>query len=174
VIDGLGIFPGWISELEHDRVLAALGHDLFVARQMHEDTGSGSRAVVRYGPGVLASGYASGLVIRQIPEVLSELADRLVPHEMSEMADAITVGSYLPGERLGLHHDVPASGEVIACLSMGAPARMIFQLDTTTTVFELAPRTLVVMQGDARHLWMHGILPVAAPRIGIVLRRATV
>jgi alkylated DNA repair dioxygenase AlkB len=82
------------------------------------------------------------------------------------------VNEYLPeGVGISPHVDAPVFGPIIACLSLGAAADMVFApvgADRNTRfALRCEPRSLYVMSGAARSEWRHAMPPLsAAPIVG--------
>lgn len=79
---------------------------------------------------------------------------------MKEMADQLIVNEYLPGQGIANHVDcVPCFTDTIASLSLGSSCVMNFtnkQTEQSIPIW-LEPRSLVVLQDEARYAWTHGI-----------------
>jgi alkylated DNA repair dioxygenase AlkB len=79
---------------------------------------------------------------------------------------------------IGWHTDNRAFGPTVLSLSLGAPARLQLRLaaDTAAHVpvleYELAPRSLFVLAGEARATWQHRIPAVGAERYSFTVRAA--
>lgn len=173
MVPGLAILNDWVTSVEEDALLARLG-------------GAGARVsdtqrnrIDRFGPGVRASGYTQGvvttecLVVDVIPHELAVLGDRLAG--IMPTPDAVTVNWFLPGQGVDRHVDRPEAGAVIAVLGLQGAAQMEmgrWRPRRETHVYAVPRRTLVVMSGPARWEWEHAILPVPAPRVSVVFRRA--
>ncbi|MEE2565220.1 alpha-ketoglutarate-dependent dioxygenase AlkB [Hyphobacterium marinum] len=74
--------------------------------------------------------------------------------------DQVIVNEYLPGQGISAHIDCkPCFGPVIASLSLGGRAQMVFRHRGTGEVANhiLEPRSLLVLSGAARHDWTHAI-----------------
>tara|TARA_R110002072_G_scaffold34485_6_gene103114 strand:+ start:561 stop:1127 length:567 start_codon:yes stop_codon:yes gene_type:complete len=74
--------------------------------------------------------------------------------------DQVIVNEYLPGQGISAHVDCePCFGPVIASLSLGGSAEMIFRHRGTGEVANqiLEPRSLLVLSGAARNDWTHAI-----------------
>lgn len=74
--------------------------------------------------------------------------------------DQVIVNEYQPSQGIALHVDcVPCFGDTIASLSLGSGCVMDFLHDATKTKRSLflPPRSLLILQGDARYNWQHGI-----------------
>ncbi len=98
-----------------------------------------------------------------LPQWAEELARRL--HRdgyVAQVPDQLIINEYEPGQGISSHIDcVPCFGDTILSISLGSPCVMTFtqtQQDAQVAVL-LEPRGLVVMQGEARHVWKHGIPP---------------
>ena len=100
--------------------------------------------------------------IGELPKWLKVLSQKL--HEdrhMPEVADQVIVNEYLPGQGISSHVDCePCFKDTIVSLSLGSSCVMNFtNKDHTSKKFSawLAPRSLVVLSGEARYKWLHGI-----------------
>lgn len=96
-----------------------------------------------------------------LPSWAEGLADKLV-HDghMPERPDQMIVNEYLPGQGIGAHVDIETCfGPVVTSLSLGSGCLMeLTQVDGPgKEPLELKPRSLLVLAGDARYRWKHGI-----------------
>jgi alkylated DNA repair dioxygenase AlkB len=120
----------------------------------------------------------SGRALREstpIPSFLSGLRNRAadfarVPLDSLEQA---MVTEYAPGAGIGWHRDKPIFEDVVA-FSFVSPCRLRFRLKDgdrwkreTVTV---APRSVYLLRGAARHAWYHSIPPVPALRYSVTFR----
>lgn len=80
---------------------------------------------------------------------------------------------YDEGAGIGWHRDKPHFDQVFG-LSLASTCKFRFRRKVaaawTRLSFEIAPRSLYRMSGEARHLWEHSIPPVAARRYSITFR----
>jgi DNA oxidative demethylase len=81
---------------------------------------------------------------------------------------------YAAGAGIGWHRDRPQFGKVV-CVSLVAPCRMRFRRERESggwerTAMELAPRSLYVLDGEARSVWQHSIPPLSALRYSVTFR----
>ncbi|OAN57415.1 2OG-Fe(II) oxygenase [Sphingomonas sp. TDK1] len=81
---------------------------------------------------------------------------------------------YPPGAGIGWHRDRPVFEEVVG-ISLGAAATLRLRRRTGPRAFEraalpLAPRSIYLLSGDARHGWEHSIAPMTEPRWSITFR----
>ena len=92
-----------------------------------------------------------------VREATSEEAKRLLnPHQPFEQA---IVNEYEPKQGIAPHIDRDCFGPVIATVSLGSAVNMDFCRDSTGDEYtqRLEPRSLVLLYGDARSKWQHGI-----------------
>jgi alkylated DNA repair dioxygenase AlkB len=98
-----------------------------------------------------------------LPEWAGALALRL--HEdgyIAEVPDQLIVNEYQPGQGISPHVDcVPCFGDTILSISLGSPCVMDFtSLNGNRHVpILLESGSLVVMKGESRYQWKHGIAP---------------
>jgi DNA oxidative demethylase len=80
---------------------------------------------------------------------------------------------YDVGAGIGWHKDRPVFEDVVG-VSLGAPAPMRFRKRLGTgfdrKTIPLAPRSIYVLAGEARHDWEHSIAALSAPRWSITFR----
>lgn len=153
--EGLSLPEDWIPETEAHALLAAVDalpwrHELRRRVQHHgyryDYRARRATAADRLGP---------------LPGVLAALADRLRGEgHFAAPPDQVIVNEYLPGQGISAHVDCrPCFGDVIASLSLGSPCTMRLQeVDGAGRVdLNLPSRSLLILQGPARHLWSHAI-----------------
>ena len=100
--------------------------------------------------------------IGELPEWLKRFSDKLYKDgQMPGAADQVIVNEYQPGQGISSHIDCePCFEGTIVSLSLGSGCIMDFtnKSDKTKKIpVWLAPRSLVVLSGEARHEWLHGI-----------------
>lgn len=96
-----------------------------------------------------------------LPDWLGGLLDRVSAEGgLAQRPDQVIVNEYEPGQGIAPHIDcVPCFAEDIASVSLGSGCAMTFRQarsDCSTELY-LAPRSLLVLRGDARYKWRHGI-----------------
>lgn len=92
-----------------------------------------------------------------VREAASEEAKQLLdPHQPFEQA---IINEYLPGQGIAPHIDRDCFGPVVATVSLGSAVNMDLYRDSTEEdyVQRLEPRSLLLLCGDARSKWRHGI-----------------
>ena len=96
-----------------------------------------------------------------LPSFLQVLAERLThAGHFGSVPDQVIVNEYMPGQGISAHVDCrPCFGDVIASLSLLSSCLMRLknrninqQVDLT-----LEPGGLLVLSGEARHVWTHAI-----------------
>ena len=155
-IDGLQYIEDYITEAQHDWVLARIDE--------HPWLDDLKRQVQHYGfkYNYKARKVDMDMHIGELPEWLNRLSEKLYEDGyMPEVADQVIVNEYLPGQGIASHIDCePCFKDTIASLSLGSGCVMNFtnKFDKTKKIpVWLEPRSLVVLSGEARHEWLHGI-----------------
>ena len=155
-IPGLQYIEDYINEYQHDWLLKKIGE-----QQWLDDL---KRHVQHYG---FKYDYRARKVnydmhIGELPEWLKRLSHNLQKDGyMQEKADQVIVNEYKPGQGISSHIDCePCFKDTIVSLSLGSGCVMNFtnKFDKTKKIpVWLAPRSIVVLSGEARHDWLHGI-----------------
>lgn len=96
-----------------------------------------------------------------LPSWLAELADHVGQKGRFGVApDQVIVNEYLPGQGISAHVDCePCFGPVIASLSLGGSAEMIFAKRSggERKSIILEPQSLLILSDEARYDWTHEI-----------------
>jgi len=120
-------------------------------------------------------GRAGDYAPQPLPEWLKPFAERLRGDGwFPAPPDRALVNEYYPGQGIGAHKDRDADHiRTVAIISLGSPIMMDFtRLGHATRSHYLRPRSLVIMQGEARDKWLHGITGRKSDRVGgLVLPR---
>lgn len=154
-VPGLIYIPDYISSQEEQELLAILDEQVW--------SNEISRRVQQYGyrydyraRSIMLEDY-----LGKLPEWTTGLSERLVAEKkFSQTPDQLIVNEYLPGQGIGPHIDCTICfGPVVASLSLISSALMVFVHATTKTKLELLlePRSLLLLTGEARYDWKHGI-----------------
>ncbi|XP_072332860.1 tRNA (carboxymethyluridine(34)-5-O)-methyltransferase ALKBH8 isoform X1 [Scyliorhinus torazame] len=103
---------------------------------------------------------------KPLPGGLPEICDEVLEHSMEKgyvrfKPDQLTINQYEPGQGIPPHIDTHSPFEDgIICLSLGAETVMDFKHPSGHSVAVMLPRrSLLVMTGESRYLWSHGITP---------------
>lgn len=163
-IRGLRLLPGFITEEEERRLLAAIDDQAWSTQL--------KRRVQHYGyrydykaRAVFEDSYLGAL-----PDWMGFLLDRLNEIDaFTDPPDQAIINEYQPGQGIAPHIDcVPCFTDTIASLSLGSCCQMTFsniasgeKVGTT-----LSPRSMLILQGEARYQWRHAIPPRKSDVIG--------
>jgi alkylated DNA repair dioxygenase AlkB len=155
LIDGLRYLPGYLSEEDAARLIAAVDSEPWLTELR--------RRVQHYGwrYDYKRRVVDPSLYLGALPEWAQELAERVHRDRLSEaVPDQLIVNEYDPGQGIASHVDcVPCFGPTVLSLSLGSSCRMDFTQPETGAKESLLlePGSLLVLQRDARYQWQHGI-----------------
>jgi DNA oxidative demethylase len=171
--DGFVYEPELLSVDEERALLAVLEELRFDEIRMHGVVAK--RTARHYG---LDYDYAKRKPVEDaepIPDWLEApraRAAQLAGVEPHELVEAL-VQRYPPDAQIGWHRDAPRF-EIVAGISLGAPARLRFRRGPAgareTAEVELAPRSGYVLAGEARWQWEHHVPPAGALRYSLTFR----
>lgn len=120
-------------------------------------------------------GLASDLYLGPIPHWLQPCCQRLHREGYFSLTpDQVIVNEYLPGQGIASHTDcIPCFGDTIASISLGSGCQMDFVDGEARTSHYLEPQSLLVLSGEARYQWKHGIAARKSDKVnGIAISRA--
>ncbi len=156
MISGLKYIPDYITEFQHSWLLDEI--------DKHEWLNDLKRSVQHYGfkYDYKARKVNRDMRIGELPEWLKRLSQKLhTDGHMPKVADQVIINEYEPGQGISGHIDCePCFRDTIASLSLGSGCVMDFtnKHDKKQKIPAwLAPRSLVVLSGEARYEWLHGI-----------------
>jgi alkylated DNA repair dioxygenase AlkB len=158
-VSGLSLLPDFITEAEERELLSVIDQQPWFADLQ--------RRVQHYGYryDYTARQVTADLYLGALPDWLQPLATRLHREEFfatppDQVPDQVIVNEYQPGQGIAPHVDcIPCFGDTIASLSLGSGCLMDFthsKIAHKTSLF-LQSRSLLLLQGDARYHWQHGI-----------------
>jgi alkylated DNA repair dioxygenase AlkB len=162
-----------VSTAEETELAAQLGELPFAPFDFHGHFGN--RRVVSFGS---RYDYGSAKVeaAPPIPDFLLPLRERVaaladLPPEAFVQA---LINEYRPGAGIGWHRDRPQYGKVVG-VSLLSPCELRFRRKAgagwARAKAPLAPRSAYLLDGPARSVWQHSIVPqVGAPRYSITFR----
>ena len=155
-ICGLQYIENYLTEFRHEWLLAEI--------DKHEWLTDLKRKVQHYGfkYDYKARKVNHDMHIGELPEWLKKLSQKLQKDgHIPEVADQVIVNEYLPGQGISGHIDCePCFEKTIVSLSLGSSCVMDFtnKDDKTKKIpVWLAPKSLIVLGGEARYKWLHGI-----------------
>lgn len=154
-VSGLEYIPNFVSADVEQKIVEALNKEPWI--------GDLERRVQHYG---YRYNYKSRRIdetmrVGPLPSWLANLGNKMVKWSIFEMTpDQAIVNEYDPGQGITSHVDCePCFGGTVASLSLGSGCYMDFtNLMTSEKVSVwLERRSLVVLKGDSRYHWQHGI-----------------
>jgi alkylated DNA repair dioxygenase AlkB len=94
-----------------------------------------------------------------LPPWLAGIAERALSEGLcAERPDQAIINEYLSGQGIAAHVDCkPSFAETVMSLSLISPVMMDFKNGQQTTGVWIEPRSLLVMQDEARYTWSHAI-----------------
>lgn len=157
LIPGLTYIPNYLLPEEQDQLLAIIDQQPWLTTL--------KRRVQHYG---YRYDYTrrvidSSLFLGPLPVWAAHLAQRLhqngfAPH----IPDQLIVNEYEPGQGIASHIDcTPCFGDTILSISLGSACIMLFTHTRSKVQLPLLmePRSLLILTGEARYAWKHGIPP---------------
>lgn len=153
-ISGLIYLSDYISTQHHDWLIETID-------QATWDT-TLKRRVQHYGYryDYKARKVSKDMYLGKLPSWLQRIAEQLHDDGLIEqIPDQVIINEYYPGQGIASHIDCePCFGHRIFSLSLGSSAIMTFKQKGQETVeLLMEPRSLVMMYGEARYNWKHGI-----------------
>ena len=154
-IPGIQYIEDYINQNQHDWLLTEI--------DKHQWLDDLKRRVQHYGfkYNYKARKVDMDMRIGELPEWLKRLSQMLHTDEyMPEVADQVIINEYKPGQGISSHIDCePCFKNTIVSLSLGSGCIMDFTNKSNKKKIPvwLAPRSLVVLSGEARYKWLHGI-----------------
>lgn len=148
-IEGLRYLVDFVSAEEERALLAAIDREPWSQEY--------KRRRQHYG---VAYEDAPHLRVRPMPIWVVALARRV--HGcglLSQVPNGCLVNEYLPGQGIAPHHDRPGSGSAVVSISLGSTCVMDLIDGDERHPLALARRSLVLLSGEARRRFMHGIAP---------------
>jgi len=161
-----------ISEAEEATLVASLSKLDLKPFEFHGHIGN--RHVISFG---LRYDYVRRMVehTQAFPEFIEELrrkAAAFAKRSVDEIQQG-GVNKYPPGAGIGWHKDKPQFGVVVG-VSLLAPAIMRLRrsmgLGWTRKSQTLKPRSIYILEGEARTQWEHSIPPVGSLRYSLTFR----
>jgi alkylated DNA repair dioxygenase AlkB len=161
-----------ISEAEGAFLVTSLGTLELRPFEFHGHVGN--RRVTSFG---LRYDYARRAVEAAdgFPSFLAELRNKVAAFAGREVHEFQQggVNEYPPGAGIGWHKDKPQFGAIVG-VSLLTPAIMRLRLPTGTSWIrksqELKPRSIYILDGEARMRWEHSIPPVNSLRYSLTFR----
>jgi len=154
-IAGLLYFRNYIEQSQADVLISKIDNALWLT--------DFKRRVQHYGYryDYKARSTAGNAKLGVLPEWLSEICTSLYKDKFfAHTPDQIIINEYQPGQGIASHIDcIPCFEATIASLSLNSTCVMDFihRMTHEKVSLLLEPRSLLVLSGDARYEWQHGI-----------------
>lgn len=154
-VSGLKYVPEFITKEEHEQLWQAINSETWLTDL--------KRRVQHYGwkYDYKARSIDYSMYLGELPIWAQHFGVRLFKAgHLSKIPDQLIINEYQPGQGIANHVDCePCFGETIISVSLGSNCVMDFINLKTKEKLEvmLEPRSLVVISGEARHKWTHGI-----------------
>jgi alkylated DNA repair dioxygenase AlkB len=158
-VKGLKIFFDFISKDEEKELLANIENSTWLSDL--------KRRVQHYGYkyDYRARKIDQSYFIGEIPTWMRFLCDRLEQNKIIDFVpDQAIINEYIDDQGIAAHIDCePCFGDTIISISLAGHCVMNFQREQTCTEQDklpllVLPRTLIVMTGESRYKWYHGIV----------------
>lgn len=155
MISGLTYIPDFISELEQYDLLSTIDSCTWLTDLKRRTQHYG------YKYDYTKKSIDTSMSLGPLPDWLEPLTSKLFNQGIfTQPVEQVIVNEYLPGQGISKHTDcIPCFGDTIASLSLGSTCAMDlehYQSGKKGTIM-LAPRSLLVLSGEARYDWMHAI-----------------
>jgi alkylated DNA repair dioxygenase AlkB len=155
-IPGLRYQANYLSEQEQEALLKKIDVQIWLAEL--------KRRVQHYGYkyDYRKRAIDSSMALGNLPDWLTELAAKV--HQaafLPVLADQVIVNEYYPGQGIGAHVDCePCFGDVVVSISLGSACVMDLRhlKDKRHVPILLEPGSLLMLSGEARYGWTHGIV----------------
>lgn len=162
-IPGLKYIPDFLSQKEHSDLWLATNKEVWITDI--------KRRVQHYGwkYDYKLRSIDYSMYLGEFPDWVKSVALRLVQKRyMSKMPDQLIINEYLPGQGIANHVDCePCFEDTIVSISLGTNCIMdLINLKTKEKIeILLEPKSLVIISGEARYNWTHGIAARRADNI---------
>jgi alkylated DNA repair dioxygenase AlkB len=150
---GLSYIDDYLSEVEAAELLSCIDAHPWMTDLRRRVQHYGYRYDYR------ARAVDRGMYLGPLPEWADALASRMHSEMVFDRApDQLIVNEYEPGQGIASHVDcVPCFGPVVASLTLASGCQMDLSRGETTLSLMLRPRSLLILAGESRALWAHGI-----------------
>lgn len=157
VISGLDYIPNWISEQEHNNLLAAIDTMPWETTLKRRVQQYGFLYDYRKAKNMTMSHKDNYL--GELPLFLDLIAQRLFDEKIFlEKPDEVLVNEYLPGQGIAQHIDcLPCFSDTVVAISLGSQCIMDLKKDNEIVYKFLDKMSLLIIKGEARYEWSHGI-----------------
>lgn len=155
MISGLSYISNYISAREEAEFIAQIDAQVWMTPL--------KRRVQHYGYiyDYKKRSVTKDMFLGHLPEWLEKFAKQVYEDGyIAEVPDQVIINEYFPGQGIAAHVDCePCFGDTILSLSLGSACVMDFSelKSKRQQHLLLEPGSLLIMQGEARYQWQHGI-----------------
>lgn len=154
-IPGLQYVSDYLSAEQHDHLVQIIDQQPWLTDLKRRVQQYGYRYDYR------ARQAIADMSLGPFPAWLQTLANQIGRDLTVETPDQAILNEYQPGQGIAPHIDCqPCYGDTIVSISLLSGCVMTYSRGDQTLPIWLAPRSAVIMQGEARQLWKHGIARV--------------
>ncbi len=154
-IPGLTYIPHYISPEYEEELVQLMDSQIWNADLRRRTQHYG------YKYDYLARSVEAAHCLGDIPHWIDKLCQKLyIDSICKDKPDQVIINEYMPGQGIASHRDcIPCFGDIICSISLLSGCMMDMVGGTTKRSIYLEPRSLLILQGDARYIWKHGIPP---------------
>jgi alkylated DNA repair dioxygenase AlkB len=153
LISGLSVIPNYIGLEQHDLLMSIIDGQIWQTDL--------PRRVQHYGwrYDYQARQIGTDNYLGTLPAWLDQIAQQMLNDGyFAAKSDQCIINDYEPGQGIGWHIDCqPCFEPIIATISLSSAVDFEMRLKDRHETIRLLPRTLLVMSGEARDHWAHGI-----------------
>lgn len=154
-IQGLCYVPDYIDDKKHDRLIKVIDKQEWLTEL--------KRRVQHYGYKYEYDRRSGVTPLGELPRWATQIANKLKRDKIVKSApNQLIVNEYQPGQGIAPHVDNEQFfDDTIISLSLGSSCIMdLIHVETRERAsILLAPKSLLILRGEARHEWKHGISP---------------
>ncbi|MGH1339572.1 MAG: alpha-ketoglutarate-dependent dioxygenase AlkB [Aureispira sp.] len=155
IVPDLIYIENYISDFEHDNLLLQIDKNSWLTEL--------KRRVQHYGYkyNYRARSINRSMQVKDLPTWAKSIGNKLYEDNYFDtLPDQLIINEYLPGQGITNHIDCePCFEDVVVSISLGSFTTMNFVNDRTKEKIPvvLSPKSAVILKGDARYKWTHGI-----------------
>lgn len=164
-MNGLSYIPFFLSSKEEQDLIAKIDSNLWITDLQRRTQHYG------YKYDYTKKKIDDSLYLGPLPEWLNEITKQISQSgNYHKLPDQVIINEYTPGQGIAPHIDCrPCFGDTVSSVSLLSTVRMNFsKFDELDLSILLEPRSLLILTGDARNNWNHGIARVSADIINTV------
>jgi len=156
-IHGLKYIQNYITDDDHRNILNSIDGEQW--------SGELKRRVQHYGYkyDYRSRSINQKMFLGPLPEWCSQISKRLFDDNlMPQIPDQLIVNEYNPGQGIASHVDCqPCFGNTVVSLSLNSGVIMELKSAISKRKVDiwLEPKSVVILSGESRYWWIHGIVP---------------